>query len=95
MEGHNSFSIGLNIQGKYYSGDSSQSEGSETRYRCEQKVNDVLGVMNLQLIHYINIVTKGKWNHFEMAHYIVRAEYQADKTGVYSHEPSAFQFPDV
>ena len=51
--------------------------------------------MNLQLIHYINIVTKGKWNHFEMAHYIVRAEYQADKTGVYSHEPSAFQFPDV
>lgn len=30
-----------------------------------------------------------------MAPYIVRAEYQADKTGVYSHEQSAFQFPDV
>ena len=55
----------------------------------------MLGVMNLQMIHYINIVTKDKWNHFKMAPYIVRAEYQADKTGVYSHEQSAFQFPDV
>ena len=79
LAGYNSFSIGLNFPGKYYSGDSSGCEGSERtslEWKCSVcKVNDVLDVMSLQMIHYINIVTKDKWHHFKMALYIVRPEY--------------------